>query len=396
MISQRIKQLRLARGMTQDALVAEMGGIVTKQAISKYENGKAVPSASVITRLARALGVKSTALWGFPACEVEFIAYRKSSGLGKREQASVESVVRRALEERISLHERVYGRHNGCDFPVQHFAIRRLVDAEQAAEEMRDHWNLGRDPIGNLVGLLEDRQVHVIEIDAPEKFDGISAFAKDGRGCTLGAAVASRRGVPGGRQRLNLAHELGHTVLTVPDAIDEEKAAFRFAGAFLAPRDEFIEEVGKHRSHIDLEELLLLKRKFGLSIQALLRRMVDLEIINESYYRKWCIDISRMGWRREEPEQLAAETPQWLHRTVLRGIAEGALTADEGKKMLGITVEDGERLEAVQRRAFLKLPLEERRRIMAQQANELADYYEKDKEWREGQGDDIYEYDVQA
>jgi Zn-dependent peptidase ImmA (M78 family)/DNA-binding XRE family transcriptional regulator len=394
MLSQRLKQLRLARGMTQDALVAAMGGIVTKQAISKYERCKAAPGPAVVTRLARALGVKSTALWGVPVCQVEFIAYRKTSGLGKRDQAAVESLVRQALEERISLHERVYGRHDGCDFPVRRFSLHTIDDAEEAAEAMRDHWNIGRDPIGNLVGLLEDRQVHVIEIDAPEKFDGISAFARDEEGCTLGAAVASRRGAPGDRQRLNLAHELGHTVLAVPDRMDEEKAAFRFAGAFLAPRDEFIEEVGRHRHNIEVEELLLLKRKLGLSLQALLRRMQDLHIINDAYYRQWCIDISRLGWRRDEPEQLPAEQPQWLRRTVLRGIAEGALTAEEGKQMLGMTVEDGERLEAVQRRAFLKLPLEERRRMMERQASELAEYYEHDKEWRDGQGGDIYEYDT--
>ena len=35
MICQRLKQLRLARGLSLDALAAEMGGIVTKQALSK-------------------------------------------------------------------------------------------------------------------------------------------------------------------------------------------------------------------------------------------------------------------------------------------------------------------------------------------------------------------------
>jgi Zn-dependent peptidase ImmA (M78 family)/DNA-binding XRE family transcriptional regulator len=393
MISQRIKQLRLARGMSQDALVAVMGGIVTKQAISKYETGKAVPGPAVVMRLAQALGVKSTALWGVPVCNVEFIAYRKSSGLGKRDQVTVENLVRRALEERVSLHERVYGRPGGCDFPLQQFKLRKIEDSEAAAEGMRDHWNLGRDPIGNLVGLLEDRQVHVIEIDAPEKFDGISAFAKDDEGCTLGAAVVSRRGVPRERQRLNLTHELGHTVLKIPNNIDEEKAAFRFAGAFLAPRDDFIEEVGAHRSNIEVDELLILKRKFGMSMQALLRRMCDLEVINDAYYKQWCITINKQGWRRDEPESQPAEEPQWLHRTVLRGVSEGALTAEEGKHMLGITKEEGDRLESIQRRAFMKLPMEERRRILAQQANELQEYYEQDVEWRQCQGGDVHEYD---
>ena len=48
-----------------------------------------------------------------------------------------------------------------------------------------------------------------------------------------------------------------------------------------------------------------------------------------------------------------------------------------------------------QRRAFLKLPLEERRRILAQQADQIVDHYAPDSEptgrehW---QGGDIVEY----
>ena len=393
MFSTRLKQLRLARGLSQEALAAEMGGIVTKQAISKYERRSATPSPVVMAQLARVLGVKSSSLWGESTCRVEFVAYRKSSGLGRRDQARVENVVRQALEERVRLHERVYGAHDELDFPVQYFDVHSLNDAEQAAEAMRSRWNLGSDPIGNLIGVLEDRQVHVIEIDAPEKFDGISAFALDDAGRHLGAAAVSRRGVPGDRQRLNLAHELGHTVLRVGSEVDEEKAAFRFAGAFLAPRGEFVDEVGAKRSYFDLDELKLLKRKFGMSIQALLRRMRDLDVINDNYYQQWCINISRSGWRREEPAPLSREEPQWLQRTVLRGIAEGALTAEEGKTMLGMNIEDGERLEAIQRRAFLKLPMEERRRLLAEQAEGIASHYAKDNAWRDAQGGDLYEYD---
>lgn len=393
MFSTRLKQLRLARGLSQEALAAEMGGIVTKQAISKYERGSASPGPLVMAQLARVLGVKSAALWGESPCRVEFVAYRKSSGLGSRDQARVESVVRQALEERLRLHERVYGAREELDFPVRSFVVNNLGDAETAAEAMRDRWNLGRDPIGNLIGVLEDRQVYVVEIEAPEKFDGISAFALDDEGRHLAAAVVSRNGVSGDRQRLNLAHELGHTVLKVRSAVDEEKAAFRFAGAFLAPRREFTEEVGERRGHVELDELQLLKRKFGLSLQALLRRMHDLNIINAAYYQQWCININRVGWRREEPLPLPREEPQWLRRTVLRGVSEGALTAEEGKTMLGVTLEEGARLEAIQRRAFLRLPMEERRRLLVAQAEALSDHYANDREWRDAQGGDVVDYD---
>lgn len=49
-------------------------------------------------------------------------------------------------------------------------------------------------------------------------------------------------------------------------------------------------------------------------------------------------------------------------------------------------------LTLTQRKAFMKLSLEERRKLMAKQAKELADYYETEQEWREGEGDDIIEY----
>lgn len=48
-----------------------------------------------------------------------------------------------------------------------------------------------------------------------------------------------------------------------------------------------------------------------------------------------------------------------------------------------------------QRRAFLKLPLEERRRILAQQADQIAQYYELESEQTDRehwQGGDIVEY----
>lgn len=45
-----------------------------------------------------------------------------------------------------------------------------------------------------------------------------------------------------------------------------------------------------------------------------------------------------------------------------------------------------------QRQAFLKLPLEERRSILAQQAEAMVAYYEQNPEWRELVGGDIFEY----
>jgi hypothetical protein len=45
-------------------------------------------------------------------------------------------------------------------------------------------------------------------------------------------------------------------------------------------------------------------------------------------------------------------------------------------------------LPTIERRAFMKLPLDERRRIMAAQAERMVEHYETDTGWRElGTGD---------
>lgn len=391
MIGQRLRQLRRARGMSLDALAAEMGGIVTKQSLSKYENGTAHPSPVVLTRMAAALRVKSAYLWAAPTISVEFMAYRKRSGLGLAEMERVEGLVTYALEQRVRVQE-LTEQHDGSDLPVRQMPVSTLADAERAAEQLRSIWNLGTDAIASVVGTLEDHLVHVLQIDANEKFDGISAVARDDRGAIVSAAVVTRQHVPGDRQRLNLAHELGHLLLNPAEEVDEEKAAFRFGTSFLIPAETLRREVGTRRAFLEPEELVLLKKRFGMSIQALLYRLRELRIIGDSHYKNWCILINKHGWKRQEPLELPPEQPEWLRRNVLRAFAEEVLAAEEAEEMLGEPIASKHPLSLVERRSFLKLPPEERRRILAEQAQKMASYYRENLEWRELQAGDFVEY----
>ncbi len=380
-LKMRLRQLRLARGLTLDALAAAMGGIVTKQALSKYEGGKAQPSLRVLTTLARALRVKTLELYRAPDVQVEVLAFRKKSQLGKKEQERVKNLVTRMLEDRARLQDLI-AQESEADIPVNAMPVRTLVAVEDTADELRKRWNLGSDPVAQMADVLEDHGVHVAEIDAGERFDGLAAVARDDAGRVRAAAVVSRRGLPAARQRLNLAHELGHLVLKPGKGVDEEKAAFRFGAAFLAPASTLRREVGARRSAIGLDELLLLKRRYGMSLQALVHRLHDLGVINDLHARQWWRTINAQGWKKVEPEEAPPEEPQWLRRTTLRAFSEDLLTAAEAEVLLGEKVEERAPAPLAQRRAFMKLPLDERRRLLAQQADTMADYYRRDSDWR--------------
>ncbi|NBO66505.1 MAG: helix-turn-helix domain-containing protein, partial [Acidobacteria bacterium] len=187
-----------------------MGGVVTKQALSKYETGAAQPSPVVLNKLAAALGVKASRFWAEPVAIIEFVAYRRKSTLPKREKVKVENYIVRVLEDRLKILSLIDSNEES-EIPVKKWKIGRLEDVEEAAAALREKWDLGTDPISNLVSTLESHLIQVLEIDADDRFDGISAIAYESRKKqVIGAAVVTNRGVFKGRQRFNLAHELGH------------------------------------------------------------------------------------------------------------------------------------------------------------------------------------------
>ena len=279
------------------------------------------------------------------------------------------------------------------DIPIRKYSIASLEETEKAAESLRDQWSMGRGPIANVMTVLENRRVHILEIEANDKFDGLAAVARSSSNKVVGAAVVVRRLSIGERQRLDLAHELGHLVLKPSEEVEEEKAAFRFGAAFLAPKELIYQEVGTHRTTIGLAELLLLKKRFGMSMQALLYRLKDLGVINDLHYSQWCKNISRYSWRKREPNPLPPEKPEWLRQRVLRAFAEGVISHEEAEAILGEEIDNEIPMSLVQRRSFMKLPLEERRRLMLEQAEKLISHYEDDKGWRELGGGDFVEHE---
>lgn len=390
-IAHRLKRLRMSRGLSLDALVASMGHVVTKQAISKYECAKACPSPIVLNKLADTFKVKASYFLREPQVSVKFIGYRKASTLLKKDQGRIESLVTEVLEDRVRL-QAITGWPNRNHLPIHAYRISKIQDTERAAEELRTNWTLGQDPIANMVGMLEDHHIHVIELDAIDKFDGICAVAVDEATQTHAAGLVTSKGVSGERQRLSLAHELGHLVLKIGPNLDEEKAAFRFGAAFLAPAQVVYREIGKRRDTILREELLLFKKRFGMSVQALVRRLFDLDIISEGYYRHWMMLINRLKWKRKEPGELEPEQSQWLRQTALRAYAEGLIAREEVERLLGESIDVEEPLTLIERRAFMKLPLEERRRILSEQAEKLKSHYSEGADRSALQSGDLVEY----
>jgi len=84
MLGQRIRQARLMAGLSQDELASQLtsaGKDISKQAISKYENGDMMPKPTTIIKLAQVLHVDTTYLLETPSLHVDWLAFRAGSKL---------------------------------------------------------------------------------------------------------------------------------------------------------------------------------------------------------------------------------------------------------------------------------------------------------------------------
>lgn len=343
MIGQRLKIARAASGLSLRALESKIGNRVTAQAIGKYERNESMPGSGVLIALANALGVSVDYLVGDQEMVLEAVDFRKKALTSKREESQVEAKVLDLLERYLMVEELLQLRsvewHSPREAPYP--VVRDVSEADRAARGLRDHWGLGSDPIPNLVELLEEQGVKVLAVEL-NNIDGLMARVRRAGKGTVPVIVVNCTHW-GERQRLTLAHELGHLLMDVAAKVDEEKAAYRFAGAFLMPAEAMWSAIGKHRTSIGWEELFGLKRLFGASVQAVTYRCKDLGIFSETLYRRLFNEFTHRGWRAppyQEPHAMDGEQPMRFERLTFRAVAERAISEPKAAELLGMSVHE--------------------------------------------------------
>ena len=340
MFSERLKLARRRSGLSLRELSSAMGGIVSAQAIGKYERGEMMPSSTVAIALADALEVSLSYLLSPTTVSLESVEFRKLASTKAKERAAVEGEVLDNVDRYLQVEQIL-----GLDIPGEDgpdgtlFRIDDVEDVEEAAASARTDWNLGSGPIPDMTELLEERGIKVFTLTLPGSVDGLSCRVRRSGGDDVPVVVCSM-GKSLERQRFTIAHELGHLVLDIPASVPEEKACHRFAGAFLVPGDELFREVGRRRMNFGFDELIEIKHIFGISAAALVMRMRDLGIITQATLRDILAGIGS-GWRTDEPRPLRrTESPTRFRRLCLRALAEGEISESKAAELLRLRVSE--------------------------------------------------------
>lgn len=360
MFAERIRQARLAAGFTQEQLANRVG--MTKQVISKYENNKSEPNASVIMKLAQALSQEPSYFLRQPQTTVDWLGYRSRANLGVKAREGIQYRAETYVEQYVLLAEKLAMEH--IESLPRGQAVRTVDEAEGLAASVRRAWSLDHVPIDDITRLVEMKGGIVFgeQSDPDTRFDGLSGWISEIR-----PVVVLNLSMPTDRRRFSLAHELAHLLMDEASNKhkDVEKFANRFAGAFIVSKEAAQQELGFRRNVLSLNELMILKRKYGLSVAGWVYRARDLDIISAVTATRLWQELGALGWRRQEPVELEAEeVPTRMHQMVLRAYAEGIISRTQAEKLCPGCLPPVENKD-LSPREIMRLPFEERQRLLA-------------------------------
>jgi Zn-dependent peptidase ImmA (M78 family)/transcriptional regulator with XRE-family HTH domain len=325
---QRLEQARELRGMLKSELAQEVR--LTAAAIGQFESQadySSTPSAATIASLSLALGVPPAFFAaGRPRIDLreEDVHFRSLRSTSKRDRTQARAQVR-LLAEIVG----VLGR--SVRLPVAGLPeLPTGMSPAEVAAYVRESWHLGDGPIADVVGLLERKGVIVTRL--PAATDELDAFS-----CSMAGrpyvVLTTNKGAAD-RSRFDAAHELFHLLAhhdASPGDPKLEAEANQFAAAFLMPESAIVRELP---ARLDWRSFAELKLRWRVSIAALLMRSRDLGVMSDEAYRRGMMEMSRRGWRRNEPVDLGPpEQPVLLARALdllaqARGYTMNDLAAD--------------------------------------------------------------------
>lgn len=352
----RLSQILAARRLTQVQLAAMVN--VSPATISKWRAGTQAPERDALERLAGVVNVTPEWFTRMPGAKLSLPLFRSNASAHAAARAMLEARLEWAQDIATALME--YVDYPDVNLPSRNYTNPEEIsneDIEKAACECRDLWRLGRSAIQDLTLAIEGAGVIVIrEETGTAQIEGLSAWSKAlGRPLILLSADKNN----GYRSRFDLAHEVGHLVLhrhiqrTTDNARHKmmEEQAHRFAGAFLLPTETFASEVLIPPT---LDDLLLLKRRWGVSAAAIIMRLKALELVDADGAQTLFKRRSARWGAKSEPgdEDRRPELPRLLRRTIDLLVEEKVMPLEAISRHIGLAEGDIEALSGLPKGYF--------------------------------------------
>ncbi|MDE2805348.1 MAG: XRE family transcriptional regulator [Gemmatimonadota bacterium] len=314
-IGQRLRVSRQVARLTQaDAAEAIQ---VARTTIVAIEQGRRRIRTRELQELAFRYGTSANAILRKDAVHLDLVPqFRKLSQSGDRATDSAARMLTDLVSAEVEL-ENVLGVDRSRNYPRERPILPGDVaaQAEQDAHDLRVWLGLGAGPVKDIVSLVDlDLGIRVYVRPLEGRISGLFAYED-----AVGACMLLNGNHPIGRLAYTVAHELAHFISTrrEPGVLRadssprsrEERYANYFARSFLTParavRQRFAELTAGH-SHLTRRHVILLAHSFGVSREAMVRRLEELRLARDGTW-DWFQDHG--GITNKQVEQVLGASP---------------------------------------------------------------------------------------
>ena len=286
-VGRRLRIAREAAGMTQAQAAANIK--VARTTLVAMEKGQRAVRFAELRPLARLYGTSVNALLRRESVYTDLVPrFRKLPGSQDESSAEASRLLADLVRAEVEL-ENLLGITHPRNDPPERVLLPGDVrtQAENDATELRQKLGLGLAPVRDLMNLLEfDLGIRLYLRRLAPQVSGLFAFDEQ-----VGSCMLLNADHPRGRRVQTAAHELGHLVSNrrSPDvqyrdggeSSREERYANAFGRAFLTPARTVMQrfrEVTQGASQLTRRHVILLADTFGVSREALVRRLEELKL----------------------------------------------------------------------------------------------------------------------
>ncbi len=343
-IGGRVRESRVARGLTQAQLAERLG--LDRTAVAKIEAGDRRLDAMELFRLSDALDLP-----------IGHFVVRSPAAMTSRRRASLaEDTETAASRESYLVEARLVAWLRdvrqmvdlGYLQPTRPYRWPGRVEGEgdgyQAALECRRRLEVGHAPLGAMADVCEQLGLFVLVTDVP----GEGASVTDG---PVGVAVIAD-GYEPGRRRATAAHELGHQVLgdeystdlgVASSRGDRESVIDAFAAELLVPVEAVTGAWSAGTVEADCREVAVqLAAQYRVSWSLLLRQLQRAGLLGPGWRARWAASpptraelLDAAQWDGEPQEDLVqGQVPPRYARSVFDAFRAGRFTPARAVELL--------------------------------------------------------------
>jgi len=291
-VGTKIRKLRESMGLTQEQLAKSVG--LSSEFISLLELGKRAPSLESLSGIAT-----------FFKKDIPFFMVEREEGFNLLMQSPhLDKKTKRVLKKFQNYADQYLQLEDLTGRRLNLAPVYTNITPERMAEQERRRLGLGDEPIRNVLSLLEINGLRILRhaIPADSNISGVHIFIE----LKQAAFALVDSNLPHDRQVFTAVHEYSHylkdrfdePVVDNPDIfVDEyvtlyhprERFAQRFTTCFLMPRNKVKETVEKDlgKSRLDFDDVLYLKRYFGVHPMDMLNTLKEMDHISPTRWKEY-------------------------------------------------------------------------------------------------------------